>query len=90
MTINNANVQADASSRPIATSDSMRSQNMVVYTIGLADVDENFLYRVSNDVRSSAYDSSKLVGETYVAPTADQLQEIFEKLAAKILLRLTQ
>jgi len=89
--ISQAHIQTEAEYRSIAAANTMRTQNTVVYAIGLGnDVNADFLRRVANDPASSTFDSTKPVGEADFAPTADDLRAIFQRLAAKILLRLTQ
>lgn len=88
-----ANVEAEAKNRAILDGVAMRSQNMIVYSIALGTYtgsNLDFFYQVANDPRSSTFDSTKPVGESDFAPTSADLQSIFEKLAAKILLRLTR
>jgi Flp pilus assembly protein TadG len=95
-TINWSNISsigAEAEFRAVADSNVMRSSpnNTIVYAIGLGNViNKPFLYQVANDPNSSTYDPTKLVGEADFAPAPSDLAAIFEKLANKILLRLTQ
>lgn len=48
------------------------------------------LYQIANDPNSSKFDSTKLAGEAAFAPTAAELQQVFDRLAYKILLRITR
>lgn len=83
----------EAQYRAVQTSDTMRSvaNNMTVYSIGLGtDINKDFLYQVANDPHSATFDASKPQGEADFAPTAAELETIFQNLASKILLRLTQ
>ncbi|PSH02803.1 MAG: hypothetical protein CXZ00_15510 [Acidobacteria bacterium] len=85
-------VSDDSEYRAIQTSNTMRSDtnNMIVYSIGLgSNLNKDFLYQIANDPNSSTYDSTKPVGQAAFAPTAADLQVIFQSLASKILLRLT-
>ncbi len=77
----------------------MRAENpgMLVYSIGLgSSVDQAFLQQIANDPASSTYNPSQPVGEAVFAsncPSSQcsaELQQIFQTIAAKILLRLTQ
>jgi hypothetical protein len=77
----------------------MRAENsgMLVYSIGLgSNVDQAFLQQIANDPASSTYDPNQPVGEAVFAsncPSSQcnaQLQQVFQTIAAKILLRLTQ
>lgn len=91
--ITQTNVEAEAKNRAIADGVAMRNQNMIVYSIALGSFtgsNLDFFYQVANDPRSSTFDSTKPVGEADFAPTAADLQPLFEKLASKIILRLTQ
>ena len=77
----------------------MRTENpgMYVYAIGLgSNVDQTFLKQIANDPASPAYSSSQPEGMAVFAPSCPstqcsaQLQQVFQTIAAKILLRLTQ
>ncbi len=91
------NVTADAKYRALHTADAMRSEGMYVYAIGLgSSVDNAFLQQIANDPASSTYDSSQPVGMAVFAadcPSSQcsaELQQVFQTIAAQILLRLTQ
>lgn len=98
-TFSRTNITADAQYRAIQTANAMRAENPAtyVYAIGLGkDVDQTFLQEVANDPSSPTYDPSQPQGLAVFVPncpssacTAD-LQQVFETIAAKILLRLTQ
>jgi len=86
-----ANIANDAMYRSILVANSMRTQGIVVYSIGLGDkISQPFLQQVANDPASSTYDPNQPVGEAVFAPTAADLQGVFQIIAAKILLRLSQ
>jgi Flp pilus assembly protein TadG len=93
------NVTADAQYRALQTATAMRAENpgMLVYSIGLGtNVDQAFLQQIANDPASSTYNASQPVGQAVFAsncPSSQctaQLQQVFQIIAAKILLRLTQ
>ena len=91
------NVTADARYRALQTANAMRAEGMYVYSIGLgSSVDTNFLQQIANDPASSSYDSSQPVGMAVFAshcPSSQcsaELQQVFQTIAAQILLRLTQ
>ena len=97
--LNRTNVTADAKYRALQTATAMRAENhgMLVYSIGLgSSVDQAFLQQIANDPASSTYDPNQPVGEAVFAsncPSSQcnaQLQQVFQTIAAKILLRLTQ
>ena len=92
-----ANVTADAQYRALQTATAMRTEGMVVYSIGLGNkVDQAFLRQIANDPASSTYNPNQPVGEAVFAPNCpsnqctSELQQVFQTIAAKILLRLTQ
>jgi hypothetical protein len=85
------NVANDADYRAIQLANTMRSQNIVVYAIGLGGaINEPFLQQIANDPASSTYNPNQPVGQAVFAPNSTQLDEVFQVIAAKILLRLTQ
>lgn len=85
------NVATEADYRTVQLADSMRAQNIVVYSIGLGSgINQSFLQQVANDPAASTYDSSEPSGEAVFAPDSSQLEAVFQVIAAKILLRLTQ
>ena len=89
LTINNIAKEADYDTVQVA--ESMRSQGITVYSIGLGSViNQTYLQEVANDPASPQYNSSEPTGAAVFAPTADDLQSAFSQIASKILLRLTQ
>jgi Flp pilus assembly protein TadG len=94
-----AHVTADAQYQALQTAAAMRAENpgVYVYAIGLSTKpDTPFLQQIANDPASSTYDSTKPVGMAVFAPDCPssqcttELQQIFQTIAAKILLRLIQ
>jgi len=89
--INGSNFTTESELLPLARADDIRNANMLVFCIGLGkDIDESFLHQLANDPSSSTFDPNQPVGETVIAATANDLQVVFQQIAAKILLRLTQ
>jgi hypothetical protein len=89
--LNITNISNDALYRAIQLSNQMRAQGIVVYSIGLGDkISQTFLQQIANDPNSPTFDPSQPVGEAVFAPTATDLQSVFQTIASKILLRLTQ
>ncbi|HZU42787.1 MAG TPA: TadE/TadG family type IV pilus assembly protein [Terriglobales bacterium] len=90
-TLNITNISNDALYRAIQLSNQMRAQGIVVYSIGLGDkISQTFLQQIANDPNSPTFDPTQPVGEAVFAPTANDLQGVFQTIASKILLRLTQ
>lgn len=92
-----ANVTADAQYRALQIANAMRTEGMVVYSIGLgSNVDQSFLRQIANDPASPSYNSSQPQGLAVFASNCPSTQcsaellQVFQTIAAKILLRLTQ
>ena len=92
-------VSADAEYRALQTATAMRTEDpaMYVYAIGLgSNVDQAFLKQIANDPGSPAYNSSQPEGMAVFAdkcPSSQctaQLQQVFQTIAARILLRLAR
>lgn len=89
--LNITNISNEALYRAIQLSNQMRAQGIVIYSIGLGDkISQTFLQQIANDPNSPTFDPNQPVGEAVFAPTANDLQAVFQTIAAKILLRLTQ
>jgi len=85
------NIANDAMYRTVQVSNSMLNQGIVIYAIGLGDkISESFLQQVANDPASSTYNANLPQGEAVFAPTTADLEGVFQTIAAKILLRLSQ
>lgn len=99
-TINWKNVTAESKRRAIAHADAMRQEGIIVYSIAMGNpklpesdpdsIDDDFLYRVSNDPLSAAYNPNLPVGSTLIVPSPDELEQAFQVLATRILTRLTR
>jgi Flp pilus assembly protein TadG len=91
-----ANVSNEAFYRAEASATTAQNQNVTVYSIGLGTaitgqtVAKNFLYQVANDPSGPSYSSSLPQGQAVFAPTSSQLDAVFQQIASKILLRITQ
>ncbi len=85
------NVSNDAMYRANQTAIAMRAQGIVIYSIGLGDkISESFLQQIANDPASSTYDGTQPIGEAVFAPNAAALSDVFQEIANKILLRISQ
>jgi hypothetical protein len=86
-----ANIANDAMYRAIQVANSMRAQGVVIYSIGLGNkISQAFLQQVANDPASSTFDPNEPVGQAVFAPTAADLQGVFQTIASEILLRLSR
>jgi Flp pilus assembly protein TadG len=89
--LNIANVSQDAKYRAVQLANTMRTQGITVYSIGLGDkIDTTYLQELANDPASPEYNASEPSGLAEFAPTASGLDTAFQTVASKILLRLTQ
>jgi Flp pilus assembly protein TadG len=89
--ITEANVSNDAMYRSVQVANAMQAQNIVIYSIGLGDkISEAFLQQVANDPASSTFNPNAPVGAAVFAPTAADLQGVFQTIASEILLRLSR
>lgn len=90
VSINRINITTEAEYTAYQKAEQMRAQGITVYSIGLGnDIDTTFLQEVANDPASPYYNSSEPSGVFVAAPTASDLDDAFQEVAAKILLRLT-
>jgi len=84
------NATAEAEYTAVQMANAVRAEGGFVYSIGLGNaINQNFLLQVANDPAASTFDPSQPVGEASFAQTSD-LDQVFQTIAAKILLRLTQ
>ena len=89
--INISNISIDAKYRAVQLAETMRTQGITVYSIGLGDkIDETYLQELANDPASPQYNAKEPSGLAVFAPTAGELDTAFQTIASKILLRLTQ
>lgn len=92
-TFTRRNISNEAEYRCIRMADRMRQDGIIVYAVGLGtetSINRNFLRRLANDPSTPGHVPTFYDGEALFAPTAAQLQQVFEVLANKIILRLTQ
>ena len=90
-TLNMANISNDAMYRAVQVANSMRAQGIVIYSIGLGNtISQAFLQQIANDPASSTFNPNEPVGQAVFAPTAADLQGVFQTIASEILLRLSQ
>ena len=84
-------VLADGEYRSVQMANAMRAEGVTVYAIGLGNsINQQFLQEVANDPASPTYNASQPVGEADFAAQASDLNAVFQTVASKILLRLTQ
>ncbi len=62
---------------------------VVVYTIGLGNIDPEILGRMANDIDAPTYTSARKEGEFLPAPTVNDLKAAFQKVRSQII-RLTR
>jgi Flp pilus assembly protein TadG len=90
------NLSYEAIYRAESSATTALNQNVTIYSIGLGTAitgqakAQQFLYTVANDPNGSSYNSSLPQGEAVFAPTSSQLDTVFQQIASKILLRITQ
>jgi len=93
---NNQNIWREGQLRALATANLARSTNILIYSIGLGNdptkINQTFLKQIANenDPSNPTFNSSQPAGEAAFAPTADDLEAVFQEIATKILLRLTK
>ena len=85
------NIANDAMYRAVQVANSMRAQGIVIYSIGLGNkIGQAFLQQVANDPASSTFNANEPIGQAVFAPTANDLDAVFQSIASEILLRLSQ
>jgi len=92
-------IAPEARYRALQTANAMRAENppTYVYAIGLGDsVDAAFLQQIANDPSGATYDPTQPAGLAVTVPNCPSstctanLQQVFQTIAARILLRLTE
>jgi len=93
----NNNVWEEAELEALAMGNTIRSNNIVIFTVGLGTssppiINSTFLEELANaNVPSNQkYDPNMPVGEAELVPTPDQLHQAFQNIANRILVRLTE
>lgn len=91
------NVTNDALYDAEQTANAMRAEGITVYAVGLGnDINQSFLQQIANDPASATYDPTQPVGMAAFVPDcpsaacSTELTQVFQTIAARILLRLTQ
>ena len=76
------NIANDAMYRAVQVANSMRAQGIVIYSIGLGDkISQAFLQQIANDPASSTFNANEPVGQAVFAPTANDLDAVFQSIA---------
>jgi len=84
------NISTESDYRAVQSANTMRTQGITVYSIGLGDkINTTYLQELANDPASPTYNASEPSGIAAFAPTASDLDSAFQTIASKILLRLT-
>lgn len=85
------NARAEGKIRALITAESIRQAGITVYTIGLGDnVDQDFLREIANDPAGPNHKPNQPIGEFAFAPTKEDLNEVFQEIAERIIGRLSQ
>jgi Flp pilus assembly protein TadG len=91
VSLNRANISADAKYRAIQVATAMRANKIIVYSIGCGSgVDATFLAQIANDPSAPGYVATSYDGEYAVASNPADLAAVFQTIASKILLRLSK
>ncbi len=90
--MNVTNITNDATYRTEQLATKMRTNDKItIYSIGLGNlIIKPYLQDIANDPAAATYDATQPVGQAVFAPDASQLQTVFQIIASKILLRLSQ
>jgi len=86
------NISTDAIYRTEQLANLMRNgtNQITIYSIGLGNkINQAYLQDLANDPNAPTYDSSQPTGQAVFAPTNAQLNAVFQTIASKILLRLS-
>ena len=79
------NFRDEARLRALATAQAMQNSGITVYCIGLgATVDVTFLRQMANDPSSPTYNPALPSGQAVIAPTAQDMQRVFQLIASRI------
>jgi hypothetical protein len=87
----NQNVWNEGELEALATADTLRTSNVVIFAIGLGTssppvINTTFLEEVANvnDPGNPTYNASQPSGTAVFAPTVSQLQQVFQQIASDI------
>ena len=90
-----SHVTEDATNRCVLTANQMRASSNYVYAVGLAGDANAFapptletLQQMANDPASPQFDPSQPVGAAFLVTGGQNLSEVFQQVAADIILRL--
>ena len=94
-------METEAQKRAVAMAALARQQGNIIYAVGLGNpnglkecgfppINPDFLKQVANDPTSPTFNPNEPAGEALLTSNATQLQALFQQIAAKILLRLSQ
>jgi len=87
------NIATDATYRTEQLAKVMRNgqNNITIYSIGLGDkINQAYLQDIANDPAAATYDPTQPSGQAVFAPSSSQLNTVFQTIASKVLLRLSQ
>ena len=88
---NRFNTTAEAQKRALNTALDMKRNGTVIYAIGLgSEINSQFLLELANDPASVKHDPNLPTGQAVFAPTAGELNGVFQAIATKILVRLSK
>ena len=89
--INQANVTNEATYRTEKLAETMRANGITIYSIGMGDmINQGYLQTIANDPAAASYNPNEPQGAAVFAPGSDQLDEVFQAVASKILTKLSQ
>ncbi|HVM60056.1 MAG TPA: VWA domain-containing protein [Verrucomicrobiae bacterium] len=92
----NLNVWTEGQLRALQMANTIRSNNITIYCIGLGattnDINQVFLKQVANmnDPANPTYNPNQPAGEAAFASTASDLESVFQVIASQIAVRLSQ
>jgi len=90
-TVNGTNFRLEGRNSALATANAMRAAGITVYSVGLGNsIDRTFLKKIANTTDASGFNPNQPIGEAVFAPSSEDLQRVFQTIAANILLRLVQ
>lgn len=90
-TLNRVGVRTEGVKRALLTANLMRQAGVTIYTIGLGNnVDQDFLREIANDPSGPNHKSSQPIGEFALAPAKEDLNEVFQEIAERIIGRLSR
>jgi Flp pilus assembly protein TadG len=91
--VTNKNVWLEGQRVAEKTANLIRQANVTIYSLGLGvppNINAQFLQDLANDPTSADYNPNQPAGQALIAPTTAEMQPVFETIASKVALRLTQ